>query len=63
MHSDFLPSFDDLPQFEEEEQAERAEQEGAGDLHGEPEGSVASEGRTEAAMLVFDLFVDLRGRI
>jgi hypothetical protein len=42
--------FDDLHLFKEEEKAGRAKQEGAGDLLSDAEGSVASEGRTEAAM-------------
>jgi hypothetical protein len=52
----FESVFDDLQQFEEEEQAGCAEQQGAGDLVGNAEGSVAPETDAEAAMPIVDLF-------
>jgi hypothetical protein len=42
--------------FEGEGQAERAELEGSGDLLCDAEGSVASDGRSEAAMPMVDVF-------
>jgi hypothetical protein len=50
----FQRFFDDLQQFEEGEQAECAEREGAGDVLSGAERSVASDGRTEAAMPIAD---------
>jgi hypothetical protein len=47
--------FGDLQQFEEQEPAEHAEKEGTGDHLSDAEGSVASEGRIEAAMPIVDL--------